>query len=128
MQPGVSVAGLALQAGVNVNLLRRWIKLHQQCNGTAAATEVVDDVPTLAAVSALVLVFTIGRREVIEQTGVTDSSLEPMRASSRPPVCPQLTVEMPNGITLRLDCSEQDAPLVSAIIETLRRCDVQARR
>jgi transposase len=25
-QPGVSVAGLALEAGVNANLLRRWIK------------------------------------------------------------------------------------------------------
>ncbi len=28
LQPGVSVAELALKAGMNANLLRRWIKLH----------------------------------------------------------------------------------------------------
>ncbi|WP_250453826.1 transposase [Caballeronia sp. ATUFL_M2_KS44] len=35
MQPGVSVAGLALKAGVNANLLRRWIS----CMSNAAAPQ-----------------------------------------------------------------------------------------
>lgn len=30
LQPGVSVAGLALKAGVNANPLRRWIRLYQE--------------------------------------------------------------------------------------------------
>ncbi|WP_415872394.1 transposase [Burkholderia ubonensis] len=30
LEPGASVAGLALRHGVNANLLRKWIKLHQQ--------------------------------------------------------------------------------------------------
>lgn len=30
LEPGASVAGLALKHGVNANLLRKWIKLHQQ--------------------------------------------------------------------------------------------------
>ncbi|MDP9651847.1 IS66-like element accessory protein TnpA [Paraburkholderia caledonica] len=30
LEPGASVAGLAFKHGVNANLLRKWIKLHQQ--------------------------------------------------------------------------------------------------
>ncbi len=30
LEPSASVAGLALKHGVNANLLRKWIKLHQQ--------------------------------------------------------------------------------------------------
>jgi transposase len=126
LQPGVSVAGLALRAGVNANLLRRWIKLHQQRNGVAATSEVVENAPPLAVSSAFVPVVEISRREVVEHKDAVKAS-EPTR-SSPPPVRSQLTVEMPNGVTLRLDCTGQDAPLVSAMIETLGRCDVQARR
>lgn len=118
LQPGVSVAGLALKAGVNANLLRRWIKLYQQRSGMAVATQVVEPMRSHASPSAFVPVVEIGCREVAE----------PIEQSLPAPVRSQLTVEMPNGVTLRLDCTGQDAPLVSAMIETLGRCDVQARR
>jgi transposase len=127
LQPGVSVAGLALKAGVNANLLRRWIKLHQERNGVAATPEVVENAPPLAVPSAFVPVVEISRREVVEHKDAVKLACKPTR-SSPPPVRSQLTVEMPNGVTLRLDCTGQDAPLVSAMIETLGRCDVQARR
>jgi len=120
LQPGVSVAGLALKAGVNANLLRRWIKLHEQRNGVAVATQAVENAPTLAVASAFVPVVEISHREVVNQTNIAASCPEPVRS--------HLTVEMPNGVTLRLDCTGQDAPLVSAMIETLGRCDVQTRR
>ncbi|CAB3774617.1 IS66-like element accessory protein TnpA [Paraburkholderia humisilvae] len=126
-QPGVSVAGFALKAGVNANLLRRWIKLYQERNGVAATSEVVANAPPLAVPSAFVPVVEISRREVVEHKDTVKLASEPTR-SSPPPVRSQLTVEMPNGVTLRLDCTGQDAPLVSAMIETLGRCDVQARR
>ncbi|GAB3629709.1 transposase [Pandoraea terrae] len=125
LQPGVSVAGLALKAGVNANLLRRWIKLHQQRCGMTVAREVVEDTPTLVVPSPFV---EIQHRAVVERTGIVQTCPKPARPSPRAPVRSQLTVEMPNGITLRLDCTGQDAPLVSAMIETLGRCDVQARR
>ncbi|SOE96374.1 Transposase [Burkholderia sp. D7] len=54
LQLGVSVAGLALKAGANTNLLRRWIKLHQERNGVAATSEVVENAPPLAVPSAFV--------------------------------------------------------------------------
>ena len=126
LQPGVSVAGLALKAGINANLLRRWITLHQQRSGMAVTTQVVEPMCTHAVPSAFVPVIEIGRREAAEQTGPLPP--EPKCTSLPPPVRSQLTVEMPNGVTLRLDCSGQDALLVSAMIETLGRCDVQARR
>ena len=126
LQPGVSVAGLALKAGINAILLRRWIKLHQQRGGMAVATEVVEQIRTHAMPSAFVPVVEIGCREVAGQTGQLPP--EPVGTSLHRPVRSQLTVEMPNGVTLRLDCTGQDAPLVSAMIETLGRCDVQARR
>ncbi len=52
LQPGVSVAGLALKAGINANLLRRWITLHQQRSGMAVATQVVEPMCTHAVPSA----------------------------------------------------------------------------
>jgi transposase len=44
------------------------------------------------------------------------------------PPAPRLTVEMPNGVTLRLECGGQDVELVSAMIVTLGRYDVPAGR
>jgi transposase len=55
--------------------------------------------------------------------------VQPPKAVRRmDPPGPRLTVEMPNGVTLRLECSGRDAKLVSAMILTLGRCDVPAGR
>ena len=37
MQPGMSMAGLAMRNQVNANQLRRWVKLHRQGAGGVAA-------------------------------------------------------------------------------------------
>ena len=118
-QPGASLAGLALRHGVNANLLRKWVQPGQQRPGTAVgaserATEVF--VP------------------VVELCGVADPPERPAPPLIQHPVQPvkaagpRLTVEMPNGVTLRLECSGQDVELVSAMIVTLGRCDVPAGR
>ena len=42
MQPGMSMAGLAMRNQVNANQLRRWVKLHRQgAGGVAAATKLL---------------------------------------------------------------------------------------
>jgi len=124
-QPGASLAGLALRHGVNANLLRKWVagQPGQQRPGTAVgaserATEVF--VP------------------VVELCGVADRPERPAPPLIQHPVQPaarnadfpgpRLTVEMPNGVTLRLECRGQDVELVSAMIVTLGRCDVPAGR
>ena len=42
MQPGMSMAGLAMRNQVNANQLRRWVKLHRQgAGGVAAAAKLL---------------------------------------------------------------------------------------
>jgi transposase len=123
LQPDVSVAGMALRAGVNANLLRRWIDEHQQKQRGTRATQVSEDV------TAFVPIVEIARADPEPQR---PRLAPPRREATRIPEYPvapsRLTVEMPNGITLRLECGAQDATLVSAMIETLGRYDVQAGR
>jgi transposase len=127
LQPDVSVAGLALRHGVNANLLRKWVAAHRQRQSNGAAAGVVD-----RAAKAFV--------PVVELCGVTGAPEPPAPPPLQHPVrrakpaCradlpgPRLTVEMPNGVTLRLECGLQDVELVTAMIVTLGRCDVPVGR
>jgi transposase len=124
LQPGVSVAGLALKAGVNANQLRQWIKLYQERGGLKHVSPDMRVVPTPAAPSAFVPVVEVGHHDALEPKPVS----APAPSTPRMPARSHLIVEMPNGITLRLDCTAQDAPLMSAMIESLGRCHVPARR
>ena len=128
LQPGVSLAGMALKAGVNANLLRRWVSKHQEKRDGTIAMDVIEGTP-----SAFVPVVEIGRTDAQSRRSGPQSELLPahgesVRSSLRPPVPSRLTVEMPNGITLKLECSGQDTTLVSAMIETLGRYHVPAGR
>lgn len=126
-QPGASLAGLALRHGVNANLLRKWVTgqpRQQRLRTAVGASERATDVFV----------------PVVELCGVADPPEPPAPPSVQHPVQPakatrnagspgpRLTVEMPNGVTLRLECSGQDVELVSAMIVTLGRCDVPAGR
>jgi transposase len=126
-QPGASLAGLALRHGVNANLLRKWVtgRPGQQRAGTA-----------VSASERTTEVFV----PVVELCDMADPPEPPAPPSVQHPVQPgkaarnadfpgpRLTVEMPNGVTLRLECRGQDVELVSAMIVTLGRCDVPAGR
>ena len=126
LQPGVSLAGVAMRHGVNANLLRKWVAGQQrQRNGVAVgaidrATEVFVPVVELCGVA--------GPLEPSAPPAV-QPPVQPAKAGRHTdPPAPRLTVEMPNGVTLRLVCSGQDVELVSAMIVTLGRCDVPAGR
>lgn len=45
LQPGASIAGLALKAGVNANQLHKWIQLSERANA-AAATVSIEPMPS----------------------------------------------------------------------------------
>jgi transposase len=127
LRPDVSLAGLALQHGVNANLLRKWVAEQQRQRRTDAAE---------GAIAPASDVFV----PVVEAFGMTSAqeppSPPPIQQAVPPPrtarrmdrAGSRLTVEMPNGVTLRLECSGQDVELVSAMILTLGRCDVPAGR
>jgi transposase len=123
MQPGVSVARMALDHAVNANLLRKWIRDYErERNGAAASKAIESQAP------AFVPVVQIGEIEA----SVTDVRGRPTRmgiAQSRECMSPpsQLVAELPNGVTLKLGCNEHDVALMSTMIETLVRCHVPAR-
>jgi transposase len=127
LQPGVSLAGVAMRHGVNANLLRKWVTGQQQrqSNGVAVgaierATEVFVPVVELCGVA--------GPPEPPAPPSVQHQVQPDKAARHTDPPAPRLTVEMPNGVTLRLECSGRDVELVSAMIVTLGRCDVPAGR
>lgn len=119
LQPGVSLAGMALKHGVNANLLRKWVVSYQMANADSAARMTMED-----RVDAFVPVM-LG--------GASAPLMEKHRRSATPTAeaIPQqacLRAQMPNGVTLEFDCTDRDTTFVSAIIETLGRCDVPPRR
>ncbi|SDJ47040.1 transposase [Paraburkholderia steynii] len=122
LEPGASVAGLALKHGVNANLLRKWIKLHRQRLAGASLQP--------APVTAFVPVVEVDSHEAViaREPAKAPRHAPAARTSTHALVSARLTVQMPNGITLRLECSGNDAPLLSAMIETLGRCDVPPGR
>ncbi|MHC2399617.1 transposase-like protein [Bradyrhizobium barranii subsp. barranii] len=100
---------LALQHGVNANLLRKWVAKRQRQNG--------DGQPEAPIAPAFV--------------PVRAPSPSPTRSAGAIAVCAterscagRLTASMPNGVTLSLEGG--DAQLLSAVIEALGRCDVPA--
>ena len=123
MQPGVSVARMALDHAVNANLLRKWIRDYErERNGSATSKAIERQAP------AFVPVVQVGAVEA----SVTDVCRRSPRmgiAQSRDGLTPssQLVAQLPNGVTLKLDCNERELALMSAMIETLVRCHVPAR-
>lgn len=104
LEPGVSVAGLALAHGINANQLRNWIKLRQDRRAEDALT-----VMAICAPSAFV--------PVVEA--------RPPASSARPPSARlRLKASLPNGVRLELEGA--DAQVLSAMIEALGRYDVPA--
>lgn len=113
LRPGVSLAGLALQHGVNANLLRKWVArrrqpLHGQVQlGTGAAQ--------LPEPSAFVRVETAPASMV---PGAGSPTARPAETLSQA----RLQATMPNGVTLSLD--GVDLQLLAVMIDALGRCDV----
>ncbi len=114
LQPGASIAGLALKAGVNANQLHKWIQLRERAN--AAATVSVEPLP-----SAFVPVVTVGEVAPVrmnpEPVSVRRSSHGYGSAKTATPA--RLSAQLPNGVTLQLECAAHDGALVKAMIEAL---------
>jgi len=111
LQPGVSVAGLALQHGVNANLLRKWVEKRRQLQGKGGQPRAAQ----LPNPTAFVRVETSPVPTVSHAGGIAPHAVE--RSSSA-----RLQASMPNGVTLTLEgCDPQ---LLAVMIGALRRCDV----
>ena len=76
LQPGVSLAGMALKAGVNANLLRRWVSKHQEKRDDTVAMDVIEGTP-----SAFVPVVEIGRTDAQSRRSGPQSELLPAQSA-----------------------------------------------
>ncbi len=115
---------MALKAGVNANLLRRWIRPYEDRRGGSIAKGVVESTPT-----AFVPVVEIARADPVvaaERPAMKPKTLpaptrtERMHASHRAPLASKLVAQLPNGVSLELECMGQDTALLKAMIDALR--------
>ena len=121
LQPGVSLAGMALRHGVNANLLRKWVvDVQLQSNPTQHGT--TDDPANL-----FVPVIVAGHACAPIAPSPSTPPAIAAGASARLGT-PLLRAQLPNGVTLEFECAVQDADLVSVVIDLLGRCDVPSGR
>jgi len=114
LQPGASLSGLALKAGVNANQLRKWVEMYRKAGIVAGWARAIEAEP-----SAFVPVVTIA--SAAPRSTAPTESLPVRRESPSMSAAPQarLSVRLPNGVAIDLECSVQDAPLVKAMIVAL---------
>jgi transposase len=123
---------MALKAGVNANQLWRWIKkYHVQKKNGKALTEIVE--PAAPAFVAAQQIVDASAAQLSPHSGrgsvaPASAQRETVRPSQRPPLPSRLIAQLPNGVSVELECAAQDAALVTAMIETLGRYHVPARR
>jgi transposase len=115
LQPGASIAGLALKAGVNANQLHKWIQLRERANA-AGATVRVEALPS-AFVPIVALNEVAPVRTNPEPVSVRRSSHGYEAAKTA--TLARLSAQLPNGVTLQLECAAHDGALVKAMIEVL---------
>lgn len=118
LRPGASIAGLALKAGVNANQLHKWIRLREQAN-VAAVMHDAEAAPSafvpVVAVSNVVPAHRASDPEPESHTVMRHEAAHPPQST---PLA-RLSAQLPNGVTLRLECSGHDAALVTAMITAL---------
>jgi transposase len=111
LRPGASISGLALKAGINANQLHKWIRDSQsgQVNAPIRKKEV--------ALDAFVPVVAL--EGIVEPVAKCDSARPHERDAQA-----RLSAQLPNGVTVELQCSAQNTGMVRAMIEALRaaRC------
>ena len=116
-QPGVSLSGMALKAGINANQLRKWIYRSERREKVQRSLPAfipviaVDSASPSAAVTPSMPQDTLSRAHLT----VPDA---------------RLTARLPNGVTVELTCGGQHATLLRAMLETLGApgCSASTRR
>jgi transposase len=112
---------MALKHGVNANLLRKWV-VDFQLESNPAPHGTTD-----APADLFVPVIVSGRAcAPIAPSPLTPPAIA--AGTSALVATPLLRAQLPNGVTLEFECASQDAGLVSAVIDSLGRCDVPSGR
>lgn len=108
LRPGVSISGMALKAGINANQLHKWIRSGQQPFLTAKAVTVEPTPP------AFMPVLQIESAPLEDQQ--RPATTQPLAPSASPV---RLSARLVNGVAVELECTGNDAALVTAMIAAL---------
>src|SRR5262245_22968913 len=109
LQPGATLSGLALKAGVNANQLRKWVRLHQG-SGTRVQEQVASGPSTFVPVIAIDTPAPLSRPA---------SERRPSSPPSRSAAPARLSAQLPNGVKLELECTADDTGLLAAMVAAL---------
>ena len=113
--PGVSISGMALKAGINANQLHKWIRSGQRSYLPAAPVAVEPAPAFMPVVQIDSAPPQAEKRPVTAQPPVSSSV-----SSSVPSVSPvRLSARLANGVAVELECTANDAALVTAMIAAL---------
>lgn len=105
LQPGVSISGMALKAGINANQLRKWILRSRKQASLACVTQALAPSPAFIPVRQI----DSPAPHKQQRRASVHSSRSPSRLSAR----------LPNGVTVELECTGHDAALLTAMIAAL---------
>ena len=110
LQPGASIAGLALKAGVNANQLHKWIRLREQADTAAVMADA--EATASSFVPVVTVSDTVSVRADRERVPAPELPAQPATRT-------RLSARLPNGVALELECTVQDTALVRAMVEAL---------
>lgn len=113
LRPGVSLAGLALEHGVNANLLRKWVEKRRR-----RQLEIEPSGAGVARLPELAAFVRVETSPVSPVPSAGSRTLQPGETLSSA----RVQASMPNGVTLSLEGC--DAQLLAVMIGALGRCDV----
>ena len=121
LAPGVSVSRLALEHGVNANLLRKWIKKRTALRSASPSAFIQVQLAETAdrALSRQDGVATVDLPATCDELGGSELKVTPALSCLT-----KVSVSLPNGVKLALECGDVDA--LTAIIGALG--DVQTER
>lgn len=105
LQPGVSISGMALKAGINANQLRKWILQSRKQTSLSCVTQALAPSPAFMPV-----------RQIDSPAPHTQQRHASVHSSVSPS---RLLARLPNGVTVELECAGHDAALVTAMIAAL---------
>ncbi|UVK36051.1 transposase (plasmid) [Mesorhizobium sp. AR10] len=114
LEPGVSVSRLALEHGINANLLRKWIKTTKDAGALPPpAPSAFIPVQVTAADHSLPMQC----NSVDRPAARGEERLSKSESMGSSPLAAKVSASLPNGVKLVLECGDVDA--LTAIIGAL---------
>ncbi len=124
LEPGVSVARLALEHGINANLLRKWIK-KRRATWSAPRSSPPAFIPVQLEGAADRALSRQSRVATVDLPAACDEARRPEpKGAPAFSALAKVSASLPNGVKLALECGDVDA--LTAIIGALG--DVQTGR